>query len=310
MKTFEEVRRRFLGGQEEALLRKLWLAAGGEKTGEEGLRAVLRNEQAITLVDAVLKLVDGNGQFIPLKGMTSGNDFVDLNKRFRLVQPEKISTAAILARLQRFFAGMTFVSVDEFNRRTLELLKMLKTVKQMKGLAKGVHFQICLPQMDVGDNYGEVLDRVFLDAVKRSYEAQFSGRTFINYRAGTLHGQVGVVDESRHGQLIKKMKRGPVVGIYFPNPMQGFSIPADRKLIHACPEGFLLTGAIDTAVAMVAKPDVLARDVNTPILDCAANSWQSSESSLYFGVKDGKFRFNNGILDAHGSYSGGVLFVG
>lgn len=310
MKTFEEVRRGFLGGQEEALLRKLWLAAGGEKTGEKGLRAVLRNELAITLVDAVLKLVDGNGQFIPLKGMTSGNDFVDLNQRLRLVQPEEISTVAILARLQQFFVGMTFVSVEEFNRRTLELLEMLKTVKQMKGLAKGAHFPICLPQMDVGDDYGEVLERVFLGAVKRSYEAQFPGRMFYNYRAGTLHGQVGVVDESRHGQLIKKMKSGPVVGIYFPNPMRGFSIPADRKLIQACPECFLLAGAIDTAVAMVAKPDVLARDVNTPILDCAANTWRSSGVSLCFNARGGRLEFGYGVLRAIEGYSGGVLFVG
>ena len=285
MKTFEKTRRDFKGGQEEALLRKLWLAAGGEQSGEEGLRAILRDEMGIQLIDVILKLVDSNGRYITLKGMKSVDDFVESNRNHYLTQPE-IVTDTILSRLQHYFNGLTFVSAEEFQRRVSELMELLKTIKLMKNLTKGVHFPICLPKLQVNE-YGKTLECIFLDAVKRSYEDQFPGRKFYNHRAGTLAGQVGIVSESRHGQLIEKMKIGPVVGIYFPNPMQGFSIPADRRMIEASPKGFLLTGAIDTAVAMVAMPDVLARDFNTSVLDCAANTWwQSSGSSLYFRAVD------------------------
>ncbi|MBI5731737.1 MAG: hypothetical protein HY982_00045 [Candidatus Magasanikbacteria bacterium] len=305
---FEDVMHRFEVGQQEALLRKLWLASGGESSGEEGLRAILRDELTIQLLDKVLKLVDGNGRYIPLKGMKSDTDFVESNRNYRFNQPD-ISVVSILTRLQNFFIGLTFVSAEEFNNRVAELLEMLRAMKQMKNLLNGVHFPVCLPQFMVQD-YGESLESVFLEAVKHSYEDRFPGRTFKNYRAGTLRGKVGIVDESRHGQLIEKMKSGPVVGIYFPDPMQGFSIPADRELIQASPAGFLLTGAIDTTVAMVAKPEVLARDYNTPVMDCAANNWQSAEYSLCFYAYDDELEFGSGHLGAREYYSGGLLFVG
>lgn len=304
---FEDVIRGFNVGQQEALLRKLFLAAGGDNSGEEGLRAILRDELAITLVDAVVKLVDANGRFIPLKGMRGGNDYIEPNRNFHLVQPA-FATAPILARLQQFFPGLSFLPTEDFDRKVASLLEQIRAMNQMKGLLKGVHFPICLPQTDVVD-YGEALEQVFLDAVKRSYETQFPGRTFNNYRAGTLKGKVGIVDESRHGRLIEMMKQKPVVGIYFPDALRSFSIPADRRIIQSCPDGFLLTGSIDTAIAMVAKPETLARDYNTPRMDCAANVWHSAYS-LYFGPDGGRLVFDSRDLYPIGGYSGGLLFVG
>lgn len=132
----------------------------------------------------------------------------------------------------------------------------------------------------------------------------------MNYRAGTLKGKVGIVNESRHSMLIEMTKQKSVAGIYFPEALRNFSVSADRKLIQACPDDFLLTGSIDTAVAMGAKPDVLAWSYNTPILDCAANTWRSAERSMCFYPKDEKLSFDGRRLDAYKTFSGGLLFVG
>ncbi|MBI2444739.1 MAG: hypothetical protein HYV42_05905 [Candidatus Magasanikbacteria bacterium] len=305
--TFEEVRRQLKGGQEEALLRKLWLAAGGEKGGEDGLASILRDDLKITLVDGTVKLVDSTGRCIPLATMKG--EYVDANRDFHLVQPE-IDYAATLARLQQFFAPeMRFVSAEEFERRSAALIARIREDKQVASLLKGVYLPIVLPQITVAD-YGRTLEETFLAAVERAYQAQYPDRVFNNYRKGELAGQVGVVEESRHQRLIEKMAGGPVVLIHFPCPCQGFSIPADRKMIGAFPAGFILSGALDTATSLVANTSTLALNWNTPGLDCAANSWQSAEFSLDFKARDVKLSFGRGGLGAYGACSAGLSFVG
>ena len=131
-----------------------------------------------------------------------------------------------------------------------------------------------------------------------------------NYRKGDLGGKVSVVDGSRHDQLISRMKEGLVIGLHFPNPLQGFSINASREQMSTLPEGFILSG-MDTPIAMVMYPDILARDWDTPGLNLALQ-WQSAGYSLYFWACGGSLGFGRtaGLAGASGSYSGGLLFLG
>jgi len=101
-----------------------------------------------------------------------------------------------------------------------------------------------------------------------------------------------------------------VVGIYFPACLQGFSILAARETMAPYPEGFALSGALDISVAIAMYPEVLARDWNTPTLDCAANIW-SSDSSLCFDADDHRLDFlSTGVQEADGTSSSGLLFLG
>ena len=96
----------------------------------------------------------------------------------------------------------------------------------------------------------------------------------------TLAGKVSIVPGSRHEKLIEKMMQDYVVAIYFPNPLQGFSINASREQMATLPESLILAGGFDTASAMSMYPDIIARDWHTPGYDLSALNWQSSDYSL------------------------------
>lgn len=304
---FEDVRRQLGGGQEEALLRKLWLAAGGEESGQEGFAAILRGERRITLVEALTKLVDQHGRLIPPAGFRP--PVVDADRDFHLTQPSVVDYAATLARLMEFLPGLTFASVKDFQVRAMALVVALRADEQAKNLLRGVHLPVTFPQITVND-YGTSLEEVFLAAVGRSYKARFSDRKFINHRKGTLAGLVTCVPESRQDRLLAKLAEGPVTGIYFPAALQGFSIPAAREMVAMLPEGFVLTGGLETAVALTGYPGTLARHYRAPGLDCAANVWRSAEVSLDFKANDGQLGFGGRHLNAREYYSSGLLFLG
>lgn len=144
---------------------------------------------------------------------------------------------------------------------------------------------------------------------------------FPNHYQGQLVGKVRIVAESRHDQLITKMKQGPVIGIHFPNSLQGFSVHADREQMSTLPpvrrspkgeggEGFILSG-MDTPIAMVMYPDILAQVCDAPSLDLSAFSWQSPDRSLRFETTGSRLDFrSDGSLDgAYDDCSGGLLFL-
>ena len=140
----------------------------------------------------------------------------------------------------------------------------------------------------------------------------FPKRNFNNYRKGKLEKQVTIVPGSRHEQLVAAMAKGVVVGIYFPNCLQGFSVYADREQMATLPEQFLLAGGFEASACMIAYPDVLARDNNTPLLDLAALQWQSAGYSLCFNA-DGDcayFGSRSGLGSTYGNYAGGLVVLG
>lgn len=257
--------------------------------------------------DSVIKLVDANGRVIPIK---LNGRVVDANRSFHLVQPE-VDFTAIMARLLVFFGGelvTAFADVKKFEREAKAIIASISTNRQTSNLLKGVHLPICFPKLVVSD-YGRTLEEIFLAAVARSYYDAFPGRKFNKYCRGDLAGKVDIVENTRHECLIAAMAKGSVTGVWFPAALQGFSIQANREAINALPENCLLSGAIDASVALVAFPQVLARDYNTLGLDCAANSWRSGDSH-HFRASDVELRFGRRILGAYDNFSGGVLVLG
>lgn len=294
-------------GQQLAMVKKLYDGAGGDDEALKGFDGLVRGDFTAQVVfkDATAVLVDRNGRCIPLKDIKG--KVLDANHDFRLVQPE-INYGAILDRLQRFFGTeMKFVSAGDFEKQAKALIAKLGEDKQAKNLLKGVYVPLVFPQLTITD-YGRSLEEIFLAAVKRSYEEAFPGRSFTNYRTGTLAGQVKI--GTRHEKLLAMMAEGPVVGLWFANPLQGFSIQACHEQIAAFQSGILLSGAIDTATAWVADPKTIARDGHTPCNDCAAVCWQSAGYSLHFRASGGGASFDLRYLGASGRYSGSMVFVG
>lgn len=303
-KTFEQMMGELDNGQKEAIIRKVARAqTGDESQVEEVLRAVLSGDLRIVLVDGSVKLVDHTSRVIPMPGMKG---VVDADRSFYLTQPE-LDYASRLARLQDFYGkGVKFMSAAEFEDRCKKAMERIAGDRQIANLLNGPHFPFVIPQLR--DDLGTLLDYTMVPAMERSYRAQFPRREFYNYRHNELAGQVWVSPDTRQERLIEAMAKGSVCGVYFPC-LQGFGITADREMIGHLPESLVLSG-MEVPVVATAYPDIVGRDNKTPVLDMAALSWQSSESSLLFEACDGDAGFDDRSRGAGGRYCGGVSVLG
>ncbi len=300
-----DVLKEMTGGQMAALIHKVG--------GLEVVHQILQGKVAITIADVIRKFFDKNGRGIPENLEAS---VCNPNSEYKLTQPEVLTNgymAAAYERVEKFLSdplGRGMLSYGSYQELVHMLIERLKADETTANLLKGVYLPIVIPQLVVED-YGDTLETVFISGVENSYKDQYPKRTFTNYRKGELAGNVSIVEGSRHDQLVTKMAEAPVVGIYFPNPMQGFSVNAQREFVQTLPEGFLLSSGFDTATAMLMYPGVLAESNKTPGYDCAAMQFKSPEQSLYFEATGGKLEFGRDDLGlARVSSSGGLLFVG
>lgn len=261
--------------------------------------------------EVIKTLFDKNGQRIPqdLKARVCVPD-----RDFRLDQPqmtEEVHYANRILRLHGKLGIDTGITAEQLQQETERLLVLIRNNSQIANITKGVWLPVVLPKLGTND-IGMALKQ-YLEAVGKSYTEVFPNRKFHNYRKGELACQVFAVKGSHHDQLIEQMKQGSVIGIHFPKPLQGFSVDASREQMITLPEGFILSG-LDTAIAMVMYPDVLARNWYTPGLILAALAWQSAWCSFHFRASaDWLVFYASGDL-GFASYdyycSGGLLFLG
>lgn len=277
--------------------------------GEDNAKGLLLGAISAEFKEVIKKLFDKHGRRIPEDLRAN---VCDANRDFRLDRPkldEEVDFANRIMRLHGCLSIDTEVTAEQLKAETERLLAIIRKNSQIANIANGVCLPVVLPKFVTNDLGAEL--ELYLASVNNSYVKTFGDRTFCNHRKGTLANQVSAVDGSRHGQLIERMKQEPVIGLHFPNPLQGFSVHADREQMSALPEGFILSG-MDTPIAMVMYPDILARDWNTPGLDLAAFQWRSAAYSLFFRACDGALGFDGAgdLAGAHVCYSGGLLFLG
>lgn len=288
--------------------------------GKENLEAWLRGEKEMTLQDVVRLLVDKTGRLIPAHlGITAA--ICDENRNFNLNRMKEINYAEILIRYQRFFPpGTIFFSAEEFAIRAEAEKAALMKNPLLRNLFNHVAWPSPFPQHEVQD-MGKSMDEFFLPAAMAAYADAFPGRKF-NIYCGEMAGKIlPLSDYNGYDRMIAMMKNGPGVAWYFPNPMQGFSVDAQREagkmILQNCvqndlPYKLILNGPIEPALALVGFTGEIARDFNTPGYDCPAFSWRSAGLSLYFKAYDGKLDvYDYGSLgDAHARYSGGLVLLG
>jgi len=290
-------------GQDEALLNVLG--------GEDVAKKLIAGELSFELAQPSHPLFDqSHGRRIPRDLVAKVRD---ANWSFHSDQPEMEGTpdyAKDIKRLHRRLGVDTGIRGKQFRDRTEELKTLIREKYPLAAnILNGVCLPIILPKLE-HDDLGEALE-LYVEVAGQAYRRAFLDRSFTNYRKGTLANQVSIAEGSRHEQLIESMRQGPVIGLHFPNALQGFSICADREQMDTLPQGFILSG-MDTPIAMAMYPKTLARDYNTPGLDLAALQWQSAAYSLDFGADAAGLSFGSTALlaDAYGSFSGGLLFLG
>lgn len=239
-------------------------------------------------------------------------DVCKANKEFSLNRPQLEFVEDFIKRIDNLHESLninTGISGIKLKAHFIRLMTALKYKEQVSRITRTVCLPIVLPRM-MSNDLGSELE-LYLRAVNYSYKQAFSDRVFNNGRYGKLSGQVSAVDESRHDLLIKKMKEGPLIGLFFPDALQGFSVEASREQMKTLPEGFILSG-LDTVIAMIMYPKIIARDFNTLGLDLAALQYQTFKHSLDFGADNDRLNFDytDGLDDAYEYYSSGLFFFG
>ncbi len=267
-------------------------------------------DQEVLNKTKVQSLFDEYGRRIP-KDLQA--KVCDANRNFRLGQPkldEEADFISYIMRLHEFIMDVSamHITVEQLQLETERLLTIIRNDSRVANILNGVYLPVILPQLTT-DDLGTALDQ-YLEGVSKSYVACFSGQELCSYYQDGLANKVSIINGSRHNQLIERMKQGLVIGIHFPNPLQGFSINASREQMSTLPESFILSG-IDTFIAMAMYPDILACGSNTPFLDMAALFWQPNDYSFNFENHGSVLGFGNTIdlAVALNNCSGGLLFL-
>ncbi|MFA6042836.1 MAG: hypothetical protein WCV85_00350 [Patescibacteria group bacterium] len=272
--------------------------------GEAVVDAMLQGTKQARIEDVILTLFDRHGRGIP-RGLQSS--VCDESRLFHLQIPG-MDFGKLLERLTAVFPeGTVFSTVQELQDEVQEILAIITTDPQLKNCLGRTWFPLTLPKIEAGD-YGTILETTFVAAVEKAYLKAFPDRSFINHCKGELGDQVSIVHPS-HKCLVAKMQKGPVAGIFLPNSLQGFSIPADREFADQLPEIFHLAGGYDFCTAMAGYPEVLARNFFVPGYDMAGVKWQSEGYSLYLGASDDGLGFGGKFLGACVQDSGGLFIA-
>lgn len=280
--------------------------------GRDVAMGIAGGDLSVTVEEAIKPLLDSHFRRIPPQDLKA--KVKDANWSFRLERPE-LDEAVCVAALRRFHAawgqdtGVTGAQLWIEAQRLMALL--LADPRTANANNEGV---VCLPVVVPrleGKDLGADLERL-VEAAGRSYQEAFLDRQFVNHNQGTLADQVKLAATGTwQERLFQRLEKGPAIGLYFPQALQGYSVLAAREQMSSLPEGFVLPG-LDVAAAMTMWPDVLARDYHTPGLDLAALQWRSSGHSLDFGASDGGlgFGYTGSRAFAYDCYSGGLFFLG
>jgi hypothetical protein len=284
----------------------IWQAFATKLGGLDNLKAVLRGEKDINLIDVIIRLFNKNGRRIPPRGLQAA--VCDANRKFYLTQPPDINLAERFNRLVQAWSGGVGMSDADFEKELALTRADFEAIELLKPLLNGVCLPLLLPQLDFTD-YGNILDTVILPAAERAYLKQFPERKFVNYRKGDLAGKVSIITGVRHERIVECVKHGPQVVLYFPNALQGYSVRAQREQMATLPEQISLAG-FERVIGHIMYTETLARDVNTPGYDLSALQWQQPERSLCLGAYDDELRFDGegDLGDANDCCSGGLVF--
>jgi hypothetical protein len=238
---------------------------------------------------AVAPLFDVSGRRIPPQ--TVGAPVNSASARYSLVQPPA-DHSVIYSRITEHLSGVDGLSGDEFEASSHALLKALRESDGTRDVAKGVHVPFVLPRGRFAD-LGRALEEQFLPAVGRSWKARYPKYGFTNELKGSLAGTVKVASGSRHERLVQAMAQGPVVGIYFPLALSGFSVDAALRQMADLPDGFVLSGGFDACAALVGCPELMMKeDGYPPQLDLSALDSAAPRYGYHFAPYGYNLTFN------------------
>lgn len=233
------------------------------------------------------------------------------SRRYFRFQPPAIDLSVCYGRLVNHLQGANQITEADFKRRVESVLAQLQADPATAALCQGPYVPFVLPKQGLAD-IGSQLERVYLPAVKASFEQAYPGKTFTNHHKDGLTGKLSIALGSRHERLLDAQAADAMVGIYFPALME-YSVPAAIEKVGQLPERFLLAGGFDTAAALVAAPELLLRlDGYPPVLWMAALDTEKAGVNYLFEAYGYHLTFNRKphFDQAAESWASGLVVLG
>jgi MoaA/NifB/PqqE/SkfB family radical SAM enzyme len=221
-------------------------------------------------------LFDQYGRCDP-RGLTSP---VHLKTRryFQIEKPTS-SLQEVYQRILRHLPG-DYPDLNTFEAQITSLSAKIAANPDTASALQGVVVPFMLPQSVIVDE-GAALDEFYLSYVAQSFKNKFPNRVFKDHHTQALTGLFSPLEESRHDQLLSKLAKGPVVGLYLP-ALTEYSVNAALERVKLMPNDWMLAGGVDTAAALIAEPALLIRQNGySPLLWTAALHTKTGEGHYF-----------------------------
>ena len=217
--------------------------------------------------DNSMNLFDENGRRIPFKGMRVFNE--------ESLSYYKISKSS-------FDYNEIFVNSKKFSKVNSTLDSFVSTCEVLKentenedglnNLFKGVHVPFICPKRNKETDLGVELEKITLPSVASSFKGSFPELHCKATLQGSskLEGELSIDEKSRYHSFLNAQEKGTVVGWYFPQALQEYDIESQRLQMESLPlnDNLVLSGALDTAAALVGSPDLLVNIDDYPPVLC------------------------------------------
>ena len=221
-----------------------------------------------------MQYFDKSGWRVPSSDMRTFGE--SRSNYYRLDQP-LIDYASILGRICRHLGTDLDITADQFEGRVGSLFSELRSSADVGDLAEGVYVPFVFRRARPGADLGTELQDHLLPGVQRSFTERFPGARFKAVLQGdsVLAGRVGLDPHARYQKFVDASEQGTVVGIYFPQALQGFDLASQRRQMQSLPDpagmSICLSGGVDICAALTGTPELLfSEEFYTPIPTMAA----------------------------------------
>lgn len=199
----------------------------------------------------------------------------------------------------------------DFESKTERLLKLISDNPQVSNILKGAWVPIIIPKLlwTIEGCFKEYLYRA-----KCSYADFYNNHGAYHENKNSFCGKFYTDPRSRYDELIRKIRYDYCVGIYFLNPLQGYSVLAAREQMETLPKGLVLSG-FESLIAEIMYPHLISEQ--DTFLDFGAFSWVLNPSdpkytSYALRTKDAGLTFGTtmSLNYSNSNYSSGLTFIG
>lgn len=236
------------------------------------------------------QLFDAGGRC--LSTLASSGGVVQPNRAYAFGQPS-IDYQVRYEQFAKFLPmGIELPMLTDFATESRQLIEWVEAEPSLAMLLNGPYLPLAVPKVQVAD-YGCYFESLFLGAAQLACQVHEGNRKFLQAMQGNLGLNVRIEPNSRHELLVRRMAHSPLVALFFPLALQGFSASASRALAGKLPPNVLLSGGIDTALAFVGYPDVLAASAPKPDIATPGIQWRTDTRTLVFQWWDTYTSFND-----------------